>query len=710
MDTDILILQLRQSGINIPSEVGQIAFIDTDGLYGILRQAIPLCGFATEGAIKKQFPAKLPNASPSARYYVLNSLDGILKSSGSGGAIAKGDDDDTDGGSACPTNTEALMYPTEPTTRALLSWVVSTIASRQEKVAAAAAADRRTEADEELVGVAPSIHRLLKGSLLLLRSKVNDNAAVVNAKANSPLSFLATPVARASGSSTHTTTVPAMIPVAPTTGSSAVDTVASALNQLNRINKQANSMAGVPKLDPQRAKVYALSQSYVALQTAAAPKRSKKGAKKAVEAVPYQDSDAGQLQRQWLNNARNGSVLGSLFFDTDVDGLGANGGARARTQQRLEEASKAMTDLDEKAKNVALRGEEREAELQRVQEALAEAKKESKRLKQLLGASEESNAALNEELKAFSDSLAAKEESLQARRALLEELQTQLGWMEDYEGTVAQLEAQIAEAKALQKQVQEDLKQKLAKMETKKEELNTQVSQAGDGRQEQILAARQKVKKIKKEIRAKTKEIEELHNEYDRVPKDIDRSLFLRYIFDMTNNIQRQQAEVDKVKADIYKESVLIGEKTEALLNLFSSVEQEIYKKAVGGADGKGKPSPDDEFAKDAFKRIVAIREAYANLRTAIQVRGEVRHEVHVLDEKHSKAMRLGAAQDQKKVLADLEAVEIENEQLGLKLDEYLKTKEEGGGGEEAEEGDDDDAVVSDEAATPQPEGVADEE
>ena len=793
MDTDILILQLRQSGVDVPAEIGQVAFIDADGLYAILRSAAPLAGLATEAEVRKQFPAKLPTSSPSARFYALNSFDAMLKNknntstNAANNANKKGgadDDDDDDGAGESPSTTEALMYPAEASTRAILSWLVAAIARHQDREAASAKKRKGGDDDDDddeagaAVG-APSVRRLLAGSMLHLRARMQDAQAVIGggaaAKNNNaslaaavatlvatpadhPMQRLHTYRRRCYVSSDDTPAavdvVPAMIPVPAYLTASPAEAAGRTLADLSRVSRATNAIYGAPTLNSYRGKVFALSQAFAALHTPAAPtnKKGKKGSASstATAATAYALDDAsvfGKGGNRFFSSAQQQSAalgaLGAAFFDTDAAGLniGGSGGAaaaaaanrRQRAQERLDAANEQIADVEEKTKSAAQRAEEREAALAAIADGLSDAKRRNKELRHALAAEAEGCAAATEALEAAAEAIAAKEAALEERRAALAALQQRLERMDDYEGNATLLEGQIAEARALQRQVHDDLAGKLAKMEAKKAALEAEAAVAGDGRQEQLLALRNKVKKLKREIRAKTKEINDLHSEYDRVPKDIDRSLFLRFIFDMTSNIQRQQAEVDKVKTDLCREGATIGAKAEALQQLFSSVEQEVYKRAVAndkssaaaaaasptgkkpatapttaptasasaaGAKSAGGPSsPEDDFAKDAFKRIVAVREAYGNLRAAIQSRGDVRHEVHIMEEKSSKAMRLGASQDLKKVAADLEAVEAENDELAAKLEEIMRRRGEEGGRGDGEEDDDDDEGENAEAA-----------
>eukprot|EP00658_Telonema_sp_P-2_P044023 TRINITY_DN31892_c0_g1_i1.p1 TRINITY_DN31892_c0_g1~~TRINITY_DN31892_c0_g1_i1.p1 ORF type:complete len:520 (+),score=210.30 TRINITY_DN31892_c0_g1_i1:268-1827(+) len=511
------------------------------------------------------------------------------------------------------------------------------------------------------------------------------------------------------------------------------------MGEINTINKQLGATFGATKMDVGAAMRFALSQNLVAANPCSNPHAP--GAVAVTPSsilasfrVPAASANITKSNKSQQQRAQFMSTLDELaiLFNSSADGLdlitrrGGHGDEEAEAAEEAareairqkqqqsdskaaEEADKALEDIEQKTKSVQQRAQEREAELEALQQRLAAAKKESKDLRRQRA---EQQQILDDSRAQLEEDLAEREgdaEELQGRRAALAQLQEQLQWMETYDESREQLASQLAEAKDLAQQIQDDLNTKLAKIEGKKEDLLKMVSEAGDGREERLMELRRTTKALKKDIKTKVKEINDLREEYDRVPKDIDRSLFLRMIFDLSSNVERQQAEVDRFKRDIFAQCNDIAEKSTKLVMLFSELEEQVYEKASAGKATSTKDgAPGDVFAKESFKNIVAIRESYSLLRMAVNLQGEVRHELHSLEEKSSKAERLVEVQKKRDVAGDLSQVEDENQELALQLETLLDGEGNGDADEEEEdaaapaEAEEEEAVAEDAAGEEQ--------
>ena len=796
MDQDVTLLQLRQQGVSIDPTITSVSQLDVDTLYAVVRSALPQGGFALNDAeVAKKFPTKLPATSASAKYYVLDTLDQLLKKgpaaarrasregrikkavkdsdddeahvrevggeedlfsscSDDGGESGKGRDEDLEWaheGEGCPSTTEVLMYPAEATTKALLSWLASAVAKerdRVERLKKRRQAKMRGE-DASATGLqARTAESLVFRSLLQLRRAVTTvvdhntahskqvrqqvaAAAVAQQTKDAPVPAPIPPSAKfvalsrtRRNFSKSSSGGGKLIPITPTVVTGPISEEIScaggsdALVEISSINKQIGATFGATKVNVVEAMRFALAQNFMASNpctVANAPGQvvvtpssilANNRISSTVSAAHKHDKK-GMKPPQFLSTLDELAVL----FNSSADGLDlvTRGGAQqdddaeaaeeaAREAMRLkqqmkdadaaEEAGKALEDIEQKAKSAQQRAQEREAELVALQDRLAAAKKEAKELRKRRA---EQQQILDDARAKMEEELADREgnsEDLIARREALAQLQEQLSWMENYDDSKSSLEAQLGEAKELLRQIQEDLNAKLVKMEAKKEDLKRQVSEAGDGREERLMELRRQTKALKKQIKAKVKEINDLREEFDRVPKDIDRSLFLRMIFDLSSNVERQQAEVDRFKRDIFTQCSEIADKSTKLVMLFSELEEMVYEKA-SATKGKDSTIPGDVFAKESFKSIVAIREAYSMLRTAVNLQGEVRHELHSLEEKSSKAERLVAVQKKRDVVADLAQVEEENQDLAVQLEALLDDGENAEGQGEGEEDED---------------------
>jgi chromosome segregation ATPase len=238
------------------------------------------------------------------------------------------------------------------------------------------------------------------------------------------------------------------------------------------------------------------------------------------------------------------------------------------------------------------------------------------------------------------------------------------------------------ELEALQQKraaAKEELANKLAKVETKREQLLEETeSGAGTGREEQVATLRKDCKTVKRTIKERNAEIAKLQVQLDACPKDIDRGNFLRLIFDLTSNIRKQQEQIDKMKREIAEADAEINKLHDKIKTVFDVVEQQAFENATGaagagGKDGKEKKKKKDDgtdvFGKDLFKKFFDLRKAYDELIAVIESRGGVRKEIHETEQHASKLHLIVSGYRMDGVEQDVQLVQEENEQLQATID-----------------------------------------
>jgi len=139
-DGDLTLLQLRQFGIAVDHQV-LLSTFNSESIYGITVQGLVALGVLTNQDVKRQYPRKLPN-STSARYSICETLVAHLSNIG---FTASGYD--------------AIMYPSEVSTRALFDWLVASLSKTAEE-----AAQRSTRVEED-VAQSPSQATIAKGNI-----------------------------------------------------------------------------------------------------------------------------------------------------------------------------------------------------------------------------------------------------------------------------------------------------------------------------------------------------------------------------------------------------------------------------------------------------------------------------------------------------------------------------------------------------------------
>ena len=656
---DITLLQLRQYGVDVDPLLG-IAALTAELLYPMLLQSLERMSVLTKQEIRKQFPSKLPGAK-SARFSICESLTKYL--SGAGYSASSYD---------------ALMYPTESTTKPLLNWLVAELGR-----AAESATEKMGEVqDDERSATATALQK----GVMALHTLVNDAERVTSAKGAKAAGGRALLLPRAAHRK---------VPATARTPFFAATAIAWAeeTSLISQIEETHAALSKVPLLPSEQALRPSAARTVLdsVLEAASAAWAHDKAAADWLASAkllsrPVQEGTitrrAKRVDRQGEASQQGGMSIDAMFLNTSEDGLDGDGSRalaarRAREAAAEAEVNAAVESLTEKHRSAQERVAQRELEVTDIKSRLSALKKQVRGKKELLAELQTRLDQTQAELAQIKSDFAEQEAEAHARRSVAAEKEQLLALMDDPDGSEAKIRQQIAEATQRRNGMQVDLEAKLLKIEQKRDQLLEQGSAAGADREERLAELRRELKQTKQQIKEKSKEIKQLRYDFERCPKDIDRSQFVRLIFDMTTNIRKQQGQIDKVKKEIFDANADIDKMQSALRELFSRLESRVYASAVSGKGGAPSSSGKggDDFAKQAFKQIVDVRAAYSSLVALIEQRGEVKHELHGIEEKASKLARLVEGYNIQQVREDLEAVEEENGALTEKIEGAQQTE-----------------------------------
>jgi hypothetical protein len=390
------------------------------------------------------------------------------------------------------------------------------------------------------------------------------------------------------------------------------------------------------------------------LTTATAAKRAARFAKDTI-AVDVTSGDAQANAPTTAPRALAAAFYGSAI---DMDPRVADARREAAATAAAAEAA-AEAEVADLQQTVESRREKRTLDEQELASSLKAAKTQVADLKALIKAEKakvKDAQALIEAAEARRE-LAA--EGWESRRADAE-ARKQLILDAADPATLANLEAQLEEARARQEAIKREFEAKLARVVRKHAKLRTSLEELrANSSTDQTLELKNTVKALKKALRASSAETAALERDWERCPKGIDRSKYARVVTDMSSSLRKQQVQIDDVHRQLHGQRSAIEVTKGSVKTVYNELEEHVYDQAKK-----------ESFAKDAYPRIIELREAYVGLVEVIEERGRTRREQHMLDARHAKLQKSVSYIDEadKAVSGDLQALKDEIQALQAQL------------------------------------------
>ena len=158
-------------------------------------------------------------------------------------------------------------------------------------------------------------------------------------------------------------------------------------------------------------------------------------------------------------------------------------------------------------------------------------------------------------------------------------------------------------------------------------------------------------------IRQKEELISKKNQEYDELPKDVDRSSYVTRILDVVRNIEKQEEEISKVLKQSRELNESVAEMGEKLSRTFQENEEMIFKEA----------QKDGEY-KQLYKDLIEIRSLYEALIDFVQQNGKALNTIRDLDNQIDAISERNDTLNIEKVSTDLQTIQNEN----LKLQQLI--------------------------------------
>lgn len=163
---------------------------------------------------------------------------------------------------------------------------------------------------------------------------------------------------------------------------------------------------------------------------------------------------------------------------------------------------------------------------------------------------------------------------------------------------------------------------------------------------EEIKVTKDKMREIKEQARSKEELYKQLVSEYEKLPKDVNRSAYTKRITEIVGNIKKQKEEIAKVLLDTRSLQKEINQLTGKLDRTFTVTDELIFKDAKK-----------DEAVRRAYKYLASVHENSNQLLQAVEETGSILREMRDLEDQIEQ-------ESQKKVTANLERITADYKQM----------------------------------------------
>ncbi|XP_077518682.1 coiled-coil domain-containing protein 22 homolog [Amblyomma americanum] len=163
---------------------------------------------------------------------------------------------------------------------------------------------------------------------------------------------------------------------------------------------------------------------------------------------------------------------------------------------------------------------------------------------------------------------------------------------------------------------------------------------------EEIKAMKDKMRDISEQARTKEELHKQLVSEYEKLPKDVNRSSYTKRITEIVGNIKKQKEEIAKVLLDTRSLQKEINQLTGKLDRTFTVTDELIFKDAKK-----------DEAVRRAYKYLASVHENSNQLLQAVEETGSIMREMRDLEDQIEQ-------ESQKKVTANLERITADYKQM----------------------------------------------
>lgn len=176
---------------------------------------------------------------------------------------------------------------------------------------------------------------------------------------------------------------------------------------------------------------------------------------------------------------------------------------------------------------------------------------------------------------------------------------------------------------------------------------------------DQIKRMREDMKDMITQLREKDETFKQVVEELNKLPKSVNRQVYVKRIMDIVKNLERQKVDIKKILADVRDVQKEINNVTEASKRSFALADDLIFKSAQ---------TTKDPTATQGYKNLVQLRDKFDQLITVVETTGSTRNEIRDHESKIETLQERNTNLNMERVQSDLDSVRAENQALAKKL------------------------------------------
>jgi len=173
-----------------------------------------------------------------------------------------------------------------------------------------------------------------------------------------------------------------------------------------------------------------------------------------------------------------------------------------------------------------------------------------------------------------------------------------------------------------------------------------------------IQQMRKDMKEKLNDLRDKEKIYQQVLDELNKLPKSINRQVYVDRIMDVVKNLERQKVDIKKILEDVRRVQKDINATSETSKRSFAVADEVVYQAAA----------KKDAFAIQSYKNVVTLREGFDQLVASVEDTGKHKNETREMGARIDVIESRNTALNMERVEKDLDQVKKENKAMVGKL------------------------------------------
>eukprot|EP00484_Ammonia_sp_Unknown_P029359 CAMPEP_0197031138 /NCGR_PEP_ID=MMETSP1384-20130603/10229_1 /TAXON_ID=29189 /ORGANISM="Ammonia sp." /LENGTH=658 /DNA_ID=CAMNT_0042460625 /DNA_START=22 /DNA_END=1998 /DNA_ORIENTATION=+ len=335
----------------------------------------------------------------------------------------------------------------------------------------------------------------------------------------------------------------------------------------------------------------------------------------------------------------------------------------AATAQAVDDSGK-LVKIDETGNEVEQLNDEEQEE---------QRKQELDQMKSAIVKLQERLRKMDVEIEKQQESFESKQKLLEEEKKRCEELQKQCITKKKTIDLIPNAQDNLRKLQKIVENSQARLDELRAKWEDKKSEFLQQFQAKKDAMEQrkqrandllaEIKNMRKEMRECANEIREKETSISKMVNKLNKLPKTIDRQVYVERILGVVQNLENQNKQIRQILDDVNNLQRDTNQVVEKSKRTFGVVDNMVFTAASNAKDINAKRQ-----LNQIYRQVVSMREYFDTLVDTARTISNTQNEIRDLEYQIVALREKVESLEMKKIKNDLKEVEDENEELATKL------------------------------------------